>query len=129
MDVDRRNGLASTAFGRLQKSIWNKRSISLQLKMRLFHALILPIATYASETWVLTTKEENKLNVFEMRCLRAILGVSRRDRITNASILKTTESERTVIDMIKTRRLKWFGHVCRKPTTSLVNQSYKQDFP
>ena len=29
--------------------------------------------TYASETWVLTVKEENKLNVFEMRCLRAIL--------------------------------------------------------
>ena len=127
MDVDRRNGLASTAFGRLRKSIWNNRSLSLQLKIRLFHALILPIATYASETWVLTTKEENKLNVFEMS--RVILVVSRRDRITNASIRKTTESERYIIDMIKTRRLKLFKHVCRKPTTSLVNQSYKQDFP
>ena len=128
-DIDRRIVLASTSFGRLRKAIWNNRKISLQLKMRLFRALILPIATYASETWVLTIKDENKLNVFEMRCLRAILGVSRRDRISNANIRKTTNSEYSITDMIRTKRLKWFGHVCRKPTTSLVYQSYKQDFP
>ena len=64
-----------------------------------------------------------------MRCLRAIPGVSRRDRISNANIRKTTNSEYSITDMIRTKRLKWFGHVCRKPTTSLVYQSYKQDFP
>ncbi len=91
--------------------------------------MILPIAIYASETWVLTVKEEDKLNVFEMRCLRAILGVSKRDRISNASIRKSTNAEQTITDLIRTRRLKWFGHVCRKPSTSFVYQSYKQDFP
>ena len=50
VDVKRRISLAATAFGRLRKSIWNKRDISLPLKMRLYNALILPIATYASET-------------------------------------------------------------------------------
>ena len=81
VDIDRRIALASTSFGRLRKSIWSKRNINMELKMRLFRALIIPIAIYGAETWVLTTKEENKLNVFEMRCLRSILGVSRRDRI------------------------------------------------
>ena len=31
--------------------------------------------------------------------------------------------------MIKEKRLKWFGHVCRKETDSWVLQAYKQDFP
>ena len=128
-DIDRRIALASTAFGRLRNSVWNKRNISLKLKMRLFRALILPIAIYASETWVLTTKEENKLNVFEMRCLRSIIGVSRRDRIRNVDIRRMTQSEKTIVEVIKIKRLKWFGHVCRKPNTSLVYQSFKQDFP
>ena len=78
---------------------------------------------------VLSFQEEDKLNVFEMKCLRAILGVSRRDRISNASIRKSTNTEQTITDLIRIRRLKWFGHVCRKPSTSLVYQSYKQDFP
>ena len=97
--------------------------------MRLFRALIIPIAIYGAETWVLTTKEENKLNVFEMRRLRSILGISRRDRIRNVKIRRMTQSEKTIVEVIKTKRLKWFGHVCRKQTTSLVYQSYKQVFP
>ena len=76
-----------------------------------------------------TTKEENKLNVFEMRCLRSIIGVSRRDRIRNVDIKRMTQSEKTIVEVIKIKRLKWFGHVCRKPNTSLVYQSFKQDFP
>ena len=72
-DVRRRIALAATAFGRLRKSIWNRRSISLNLKIRLYKALILPIATYASETWTVKGGDAHKLEVFEMRCLRAIL--------------------------------------------------------
>ena len=50
-DIERRIALAPTAFGRLRKSIWSKRDILLKLKLRLYRALILPIATCASETW------------------------------------------------------------------------------
>ena len=72
---------------------------------------------------VLTTKEENKLNVFEMRCLRSIIGVSRRDRIRNIDIRRTTQSENIIIEVIKIERMKRFGHKCRKQNTSLVYQS------
>ena len=67
-DVKRRTALASSAFGRLKKAIWSKRSISLQLKS-LYRALILSIATYASETWTLKSEDVRKLEVFERRCL------------------------------------------------------------
>ena len=68
-DIERRIALALTAFGRLRKSIWSNRDILLKLKLRLYRALILPIATYASETWALTNTYEKKLLVFETQCL------------------------------------------------------------
>ena len=65
-DIERRIALALTAFGRLRKSIWSNRDILLKLKLRLYRALILPIAIYASETWAVTDSDEKKLLVFEM---------------------------------------------------------------
>ena len=80
-DVKRRIALASAAFGRLKKAIWSNKSITKSLKVRLYQALILPIAIYASETWTLKAEDQRKLEVFEMRCLRVLLGISIRDRI------------------------------------------------
>ena len=59
-DVCRRLSLAAAAFGRLKESIWRKRNIPTKLKIRLYNALIIPIATYASETWTLKSAD-NKL--------------------------------------------------------------------
>ena len=105
-DIERRIALALTAFGRLRKSIWSNRDILLKLKLRLYRALILPIATYASETWALTVSDEKKLLVFEMQCLRSIPGVSRFNRIRNEEIRRITGSEKTTLKVIKDERLK-----------------------
>ena len=105
-DIEIRKSLALTAFGRLRKSIWSNRDILLKLKLRLYRALILLIATYASETWALTVSDEKKLLVFEMQCLRSILGLSRLNRIRNEEIRRITGSEKTIIEVIKDKRLK-----------------------
>ena len=91
--------------------------------------MILPITIYASETWTLTVSDEKKLLVFEMQCLQSILGVSRLNRTRNEKIRRITGSEKTITEVIKDKRLKWFGHVGRKTKDSWVNQAYKQDFP
>ena len=127
-DVKRRISLAASAFGRLRTSIWNKRDIPLKLKLRLYNALILPIAIYASETWSLRNEDTRRLLVFEMRCLRAILGVSRKERKTNEFIRKSLDLKETIVDIIRTKRLKWFGHVVRRDEESYVNRAYKEDF-
>ena len=57
-DVKRRIILAYTAFGRLKDNIWSRKDINTNLKIRLYKALILPIATYASETWTLRESEK-----------------------------------------------------------------------
>ena len=127
-DVMRRIALAASAFGRLRKVIWDRHDISNHLKIRLYNALILPIATYASETWTLKSVDTRKLTVFEMRCRRSILGTTLVDRIRNTDIITRSGIRHTIIDHIKTRRLTWFGHVVRRPEDSYVYKAYKDDF-
>ena len=59
LDVDRRIGLVSSAFGRLKRTIFSNKKISIKVKVRLYRALILPIAISAPETWTFTTTEES----------------------------------------------------------------------
>jgi len=39
-------------------------------------ALVCPVATYGCESWTLRKNEETRLDAFEMKRLRKILGVS-----------------------------------------------------
>ena len=127
-DVKRRISLAASAFGRLRTTVWNRRDISIKLKSRLYNALILPIAIYASETWTLKNEDVRRLLVFEMRCLRAILGISRKERKTNEFVRKALGIKQTISEIIQRKRLKWFGHVVRRNEESFVARVYKQDF-
>ncbi|KAK3867541.1 hypothetical protein Pcinc_026997 [Petrolisthes cinctipes] len=68
----KRTALAAAAFGRLRRMVSNRRDVSRRLYVRLYKALLIrPIATYASETWIMRVQEERMLLVFEMRYLRA----------------------------------------------------------
>ncbi len=57
----------------------------------------------------------------------------RRDRISNASIKKSTNAEQTIKDLIRTRRLKWFveshQHYWSTKATSKtpLNQDQEED--
>ena len=55
---------------------------------------------------IYTISVEKKLLVFEMQCLLSILGVSRFSRIRNEEIRRINGSEKTIIEVIKDKRLK-----------------------
>ena len=63
-DVKRRLSIARQKFSKLQK-IWKNKNISDRLKIILFKALIIPIATYGSETWTMT---QSKINWKRLKC-------------------------------------------------------------
>ena len=121
-----RISIASQAFGRLRETIWTSSDVSRKLKIRLYKALILPIAIYGSETWTMRKQEVNSLLVFEMKCLRAILRVTKYDRLTNTNIRKSLNVTETIEEVIIKRQLRWFGHVAR--SRDMINSSYKLDF-
>ena len=119
---------ASSAFRRLRESVWRRGDVSQRLKMRLFKALIVPIAIYGAETWTLKAEDSRRLEVFEMRCLRAIRGVTLRDRLRNDDIREQLGAMPTITKVIRERRLRWFGHVMRRPEGSILNIAYRGDF-
>ena len=127
-DVIRRTALASAAFGRLQRTVWTRRDISRKLKTRLYKSLILPIAIYAGETWTLKAEDARRLEVFEMRCLRTIMGITGMDRVTNENVRGELEMNETITDIVRKKRLKWFGHTIRRPPESYIQRAYWGDF-
>jgi hypothetical protein len=73
---------------------------------------------YGCETWKLTLREGRKLRVFENRVLRRILG-PRRDEVTEEwrklhnVELNDLYSSRNIVRVIKSKRMRWAGHVAR----------------
>ncbi|KAJ4444834.1 hypothetical protein ANN_06631 [Periplaneta americana] len=77
-----------------------------------------PVVLYGCETWTLTLSEKQRLRVFENKVLRKIFG-AKRDEVTgewrklhNAE-LHALYSSPDIIRNIKSRHLRWAGHVAR----------------
>jgi hypothetical protein len=73
---------------------------------------------YGFETWSLTLREEHRLRVFENRVLRRIVG-PKRDEMTGEwrklhnEELHNLYSSPDIIRQVKSRRMRWAGHVSR----------------
>jgi hypothetical protein len=73
---------------------------------------------YGYETWSLTLREEQRLRVFENRVLRRILGPKRDEatgewRTLHKEELNGLYSSPNIIGVMKSRRMRWAGHVAR----------------
>ena len=104
-----------SAMGAIQKlnPIWNSNVIKRPTKLELYRVLVLSIATYGAETWSLKKSDEQRLRVFEMACLRKILGVTRLDKIRNTRIRERLNYHKDLIASIQIKKLKYFGHITR----------------
>ena len=91
---------------------------SRRLKIKIYRTIILPVVLYGCEAWSLTLKEEMKLRVFENMVLRRIFG-PRRDEVTGEwrrlhnEELSDLYSSPNILRVIKSRRMRWAGHVAR----------------
>ena len=111
-DIQNRVVKARGIFLRLKK-IWNSHSISRRTKVRLYKTLVKPVLMYGCETWKMNKCDENKIDVFQSRCLRRIFKIRWQERITNKEVLKMAEIENLSED-VRRRRWKFIGHVMRK---------------
>ena len=80
--------------------------------------IILPAVLYGCKTWPMTLRKERKLRVFENMVLRRIFG-PRRDEVTGEWRRRHNEelndlySSPNIVRVIKSRRMRWAGHVTR----------------
>ena len=97
------------------RGIW---LLSKNLKIKIYRTIILPVVLYGCEAWSLTLREEKKLRVFENTVLRRIFG-PRRDEVTGEwrrlhnEELSDLYSSPNIVRVIKSRRMRWAGHVVR----------------
>ena len=116
-EIKRRINMGNAGYYSLEK-ILSSRLLPKKLKVNTYKTIILPVVLYGCETWSLALREEHRLRVFENKVLRKIFG-AKRDKITgdwrklhNAE-LHALYSSPNIIRDLKSRRLRWAGHVAR----------------
>ena len=90
--------------------------LSKNINIKIYRTIILPVVLYGCETWSLILREERRLRVFENRVLRRIFGL-KRDKVTGEwrklhnEELNDPYSSANIIRVIKSRIMRWAGHV------------------
>ena len=88
-EINTRIGKAGTSFGKLSQRAWNNKMHTTRTKIRIYKTCILSTLLQGSETWTSYAGQEKRLNIFHLRCLRKILGITWDDKKTNTEVLKT----------------------------------------
>ncbi|KAJ4449257.1 hypothetical protein ANN_00654 [Periplaneta americana] len=116
-EIKHRTNMGNACYYSVEK-ILSSSLLSKNVKVIIYKTVILPVVLYGCKTWTLTLREEHRLRVFENKVLRKIFGV-KRDEVTgewrklhNAE-LHALYSSPDIIRNIKSRRLRWAGHVAR----------------
>jgi hypothetical protein len=96
----------------------SSRLLSKNVKIKMYKTMILPVDLYGCETSPLTLREDYILKVFENRVLRRIFGPKRVEAIVDRRKLHNEQlhnlySSPSIIRLIKSRWMRWAGHVTR----------------
>jgi len=123
-EITIRIGKAASTF-RLLQTTW-KAKIKLQTKLKIYNAVVIPTLLYGSESWSTTRKQEERLDVFDSRCLRLILKIRWWHHTRNSDVRERTQQP-YASTLLKRNRLRWFGHVQRMDTHRLPKRLYHWD--
>ena len=119
--------------------ILSSRLLSMNLKIKIYKVIVLPVLLYGCETYSLTLREERRLRVYENRILRQIFkpkrdesgewrmfhneelhGLYRSPNVvrvikpSSPNIVRVIKpSSPNIVRVSKYRRLRWAGHVGR----------------
>ena len=114
-EIKIRLGLASSIMAKLWK-IW-KSNISFPVKIKLYSSLALSVFLYGCESWTLNAEAERRIQAFENKCYRKLLGIRYQERKTNEYVLlqvhKLAGKQESLLSTVRRRKMKWFGHIVR----------------
>ena len=100
------------------QKFFRNENISTKLKLRLKNTIIDKTLTDAPETWILTKRDRNQINIFERKMYRRILGSVYDNekeswRISTSQEIYAIVKNATIVEAIRLNRLHWFGQVHR----------------
>ena len=113
-DIEKRKAAASCAFARLVK-IWKAtKSVSIQVRVRLFNAFVLPHLLFNAPTQCFTATQRRAIDSFHRRLLRRAIGVVWPDKIANNKLYQATKTQ-PISAKVVVARWRFFGHLLRFP--------------
>ena len=80
-------GKVLTALSKLTKRVWENKHLTIPTKINVYKACVISTLLYSSESWTTYSTQEQKLQVFHLRCLGRILGITWQDRVQNNNVL------------------------------------------
>ena len=92
-------------------SIFKSRDITLPTKVRSVKVMIFPVVVYGCEIWTVKKAECQRIDAFELWCLRGLLRVPWTARRSNQSILKEISSGCSLEGLMLKLKLLYFGHL------------------
>lgn len=119
--IKERNVHGRKAIRMLNTVLWDQ-NISKENKHRIYNAIVKSIVTYGSEVWQLKEKSIKTLEATEMDYWRRAAGKSRLEKVRNERIRELMHVKHTMVEEIKIKQLKWYGHVQRMTPERLPKQ-------
>ena len=95
-------------------SILKSRDITLPTKVRLVKALVFPVVMYGCESWTIKKAERQRIDAFELWCLRRLLRVPWTARRSSQSILKEISPGCSLEGLMLKLNLQYSGHLMRR---------------
>ncbi|KAL6561231.1 hypothetical protein OROMI_016832 [Orobanche minor] len=92
-----------------------------RLKGKFYRTAIRPALLYGTECWAVKQCHVQKMNVTEMRMLRWMCGHTKKDRLRN-EVIREKVRVASIEDKMMENRLRWFGHVRRRPVDAPVRK-------
>jgi hypothetical protein len=107
------------------ENLLSSRLLSENVNIRMYESIIFLVVLHGCETWCLTLRVEHRLRVFEKRMLGRLFGPKRDEGIGGRGKLHNEElhnflSSLSIIRMMKSRRMRWAGHVARTGEKKIV---------
>ncbi|GBP22916.1 hypothetical protein EVAR_95316_1 [Eumeta japonica] len=87
------------------------KGVSRQARLADHNGALIPMLMYGSERWVRQKKNENRVNAVEMRSLRDMCGVSRKDICRDSDVRERSDLKEDVGPRVERSMLRWFDHL------------------
>ena len=120
-EVNNRIAKASAAFGRLWCKVWERDGITLDTKLKVYRAIVMPTLLYGCETWTVYQRHARTLNRFHLNCLRKILRIKWQDKIPDTDVLSRSNMM-SIHTLLMRYQLRWSGHVIRMEDSRIPKQ-------
>ena len=76
--------------------------------------MVFPVVMYGCESWTMKKAERQRIDAFELWCLRRLLRVPWTARRSNQSILKEINPGCSLEGLVLKLKLQYFGHLMRR---------------